>query len=486
MIEDAATATVQLVDASDGRPGEPTAEAQAARDEVAGVAEVADHAAPSSVQLFPVAGLPEFAEGDDLAAAIAAAADWLRDGDVVVVTSKVLSKVEGRLVQVPADPEGREEARRALVLSEAQRVVASFRSTLITENRLGIVQAASGVDNSNIALNQIALLPVDPDGSAARLRAALHEALGVTVGIVITDTMGRAWRVGQTDAAIGAAGIGVLHGYRGGVDSHGNELSVTQVAVADEIAAAADLVKGKLGGQPVAVVRGLSVHDDGSAASDLVRPVEDDLFRLGADEAIAQGRREAVLLRRSVREFDSRPVDPEIVRRAVGIALTAPAPHHTHPVRFVWLRDDERRLRLLTAMREQWQRDLIADGRSAEWAARRTTRGDLLFKAPEVVLPFMVPDGAHDYPDDRRSASERTMFTVAGGAAVQGLLVALAAEEVGSCWVSSTMFCPELVRRELELPDDWNPLGAVAVGYPADGPQPPRDPRAPESGLVEL
>ncbi|WP_075744276.1 MULTISPECIES: coenzyme F420-0:L-glutamate ligase [Actinoalloteichus] len=445
-----------------------------------------DHAAPHSLEILPVPGLPEFTEGQDLAAAISAGAPWLRDGDVVVVTSKVVSKVEGRVVDVPADPEGREAARRALVLAEAQRVVASFRSTLITQNRLGIVQAASGVDNSNIALDKIALLPADPDGSAARLRAALRERSGVTVGVVITDTMGRAWRVGQTDAAIGAAGLGVLHHYQGGVDSYGNALAVTQVAVADEIAAAADLVKGKLGAMPVAVVRGLAVRDDGSVAADLIRPVEQDLFRLGADEAVAQGRREAVLLRRSIREFDSRPVDPTVLRRAIGIALTAPAPHHTRPVRFVWLRDEARRTRLLTAMREKWLRDLLTDGRDEEWARRRTRRGDLLFRAPELVLPFMVPDGAHSYPDERRSAAEHTMFTVAGGAAVQGLLVALAAEDVGSCWVSSTLFCPDLVREELELPADWHPLGAVAVGHPVDGPQSPREPRDPASGLVEL
>ncbi|ASO22512.1 coenzyme F420-0:L-glutamate ligase [Actinoalloteichus hoggarensis] len=447
---------------------------------------VGDHAAADRLEVLAVPGLPEFAEGQDLAAAIAEGAPWLRDGDVVVVTSKVVSKVEGRIVDVPADPAGREAARRELVFAEARRVVASFRSSLITQNRLGIVQAASGVDNSNIALDKIALLPEDPDGSAARLRAALHELSGVTVGVVITDTMGRAWRVGQTDAAIGSAGIGVLHRYHGGVDSYGNELSVTAVAVADEIAAAADLVKGKLGAMPVAVVRGLAAQDDGSTAADLLRPVEEDLFRLGTDEAVAQGRREAVLLRRSIREFDDRPVDPAVVRRAIGIALTAPAPHHTRPVRFVWLRDRRRRDTLLEAMREKWVRDLLADGRDEAWARRRTRRGDLLFRAPELVLPFMVPDGAHDYPDERRSAAEHTMFTVAGGAAVQGLLVALAAEDVGSCWVSSTMFCADLVREELDLPADWHPLGAVAVGHPVAGPQPPREPRDPASGLVEL
>lgn len=357
--------------------------------------------------------------------------------------------------------------------------------TLITENRLGIVQAASGVDASNVAGDEVALLPTDPDGSAIALRNGLRERLGVEVAVVVTDTMGRAWRIGQTDAAIGSSGVRVLHSYEGTVDGQGNELAVTEVAVADEIAAAADLVKGKLSGVPVAVVRGLSIFDDGSAAKDLVRPADEDLFRLGTDEAIAQGRSEAVLLRRSVREFSDEPVDADAVRRAVGVALTAPAPHHTKPVRFVWLRESVKRKELLTAMREAWRADLQRDGLAPERIERRVRRGELLFTAPEVVLPFLVADGAHDYPDERRAGFENTMFTVAGGAAVGGLLVALATEGLGSCWVGSTIFAPEVVRESLDLPGNWQPLGAIAVGYPAGGPAGPRPPRAPGEGLVE-
>lgn len=443
-----------------------------------------DHA-DGELRILPVTGLPEFRPGDDVAGQIAARAPWLADGDVLVVTSKIIAKAEGRIVTAPLDPEERDAARRALVDQEAVRVLARKGRTLITENKLGIVQAASGVDGSNVAPGELVLLPADPDASAKALRTALAERLGVRVAVIVTDTMGRAWRNGQIDAAIGSSGLRVLHDYNGAVDGQGNELHVTLVAVADELAAAADLVKGKLGGVPVAVVRGLPITDDGSVATDLVRRGTDDLFWLGTAEAIDQGRREAVLLRRSIRQFADTPVDPERIRAAVSVALTAPAPHHTRPVRFVWVREPGLRTRLLEAMAEQWRADLTADGRAPESVERRIARGRILFDAPEVIIPFCVPDGAHDYPDQRRQAAEQTMFTVAVGAAVQGLLVALATEGIGSCWIGSTIFAPEVTREVLGLAADWRPLGAVAIGYPLEQPTPRPAPPA-GLGLVEL
>ncbi len=437
-----------------------------------------EHGAGAAIEIIPVAGLPEFRPGDDLAAALATAAPWLRDHDVLVVTSKVLSKCEGRIVAAPTDPEERDALRRKLIDAEAVRVLARKGRTLITENAIGLVQAAAGVDGSNVDAAELALLPVDPDASAARLRDRIGELLGITVGVIVTDTMGRAWRNGQTDVAIGAAGLAVLHGYAGAHDQHGNELVVTEIAVADEIAAAADLVKGKLTAIPAAVVRGLSLHDNGSDAHTLVRSGEDDLFWLGTEEAMALGRSQAQLMRRSVRRFSTEPVDPELIAAAVGEALTAPAPHHTRPVRFVWVRDGAVRLRLLDRMRDQWRSDLSGDGRPADSVERRVSRGQILYDAPELVIPFMVPDGAHAYPDAPRTAAEHTMFTVAVGAAVQALLVALATRGVGSCWIGSTIFAADIVRGELDLPSDWEPLGAIAIGHPLD-PGESAGPRAP-------
>ncbi|GAB7149822.1 coenzyme F420-0:L-glutamate ligase [Mycobacterium riyadhense] len=425
--------------------------------------------------MLPITGLPEFRPGDDLGGAVAAAAPWLRNGDVVVVTSKVVSKCEGRLVPAPENDEARDGLRRKLVEQESVRVLARKGRTLITENRLGLVQAAAGVDGSNVDRSELALLPVDPDASAAALRAGLQERLGVTVAVIITDTMGRAWRNGQIDAAVGAAGLAVLHNYSGAVDRYGNELVVTEIAVADEIAAAADLVKGKLNGMPVAVVRGLSVPDDGSTARQLLRPGAEDLFWLGADEAIELGRQQAQLLRRSVRWFSAQPVPPDLVEAAVAEALTAPAPHHTRPVRFVWLHSRATRDRLLDRMKDKWRHDLAGDGRPADSIERRVARGQILYDAPEVVIPLMVPDGAHTYPDTARTDAEHTMFTVAAGAAVQALLVALAVRGLGSCWIGSTIFAADLVREELDLPVDWEPLGAIAIGY-AQEPAGLRDP----------
>ena len=227
------------------------------------------------IEVLAVAGLPEVRPGDDLAALIAGAVD-LVDGDVVVVTQKVVSKAEDRLVDI--DPE---VGHRPLVERESVRILRRRGDLVIAETEHGFVCANAGVDLSNVEAGQAALLPVDSDRSARRIRDALRHRFSVDVAVVVSDTFGRPWRRGVTDVAIGCAGLRPVVDLRGTTDALGRELQVTEVAVVDEIAAAAELVMGKAAGVPVAVVRGIDPawFGDGSVVDDVVRSADEDLFR---------------------------------------------------------------------------------------------------------------------------------------------------------------------------------------------------------------
>jgi coenzyme F420-0:L-glutamate ligase / coenzyme F420-1:gamma-L-glutamate ligase len=239
------------------------------------------------LRVIPVEGIPEVREGDDLAGLVAAAAE-LEDGDVVVVAQKVVSKAEGRVVRLAEiDPSPEAEAggddhdprQIEVVLREAARIVRRRGGLVIAQTQHGFVCASAGVDASNAPEpDTVVLLPVDPDASAARLRSRLRELTGRSVGVIVTDSFGRPWRQGTTDVAIGAAGLRVVIDLRGQPDGAGREMRSTIIAVADEIAGAAELVMGKTAGVPAAIVRGLDLQGEGTAR-DLVMPADRDLFR---------------------------------------------------------------------------------------------------------------------------------------------------------------------------------------------------------------
>ena len=244
------------------------------------------------LRIRPLTGIPELRQGDDLGAVIAAAADPGAD-EIVVISQKAVSKVEGRIRRLAdVDPGDRAQEMAAeldkdpalveLVLSESRRIVRAERGVLITETNTGWVSANAGIDSSNLEQGLVSLLPEDGDASARRIRGEIAQASGAAPAVVVADSFGRAWRVGQADVAIGCAGLLPLADWRGRRDQHGRELSATHIALADELASAADLVRDKDSGVPGAIVSGLGhlvISDDGPGARAIPRPAEDDLFR---------------------------------------------------------------------------------------------------------------------------------------------------------------------------------------------------------------
>lgn len=430
-----------------------------------------------------VYGLPtkhQFTSGDDLVAifleALAPDND-IQDGDIIVITSKVVAKCEGRVVTGVYD---RDEA----IQGEAKRIVATKTHargvTTIVETHTGLILAAAGIDASNTEPGTIVLLPVDPDHSARELRESFEQVTGRKIGIVITDTLGRAWRLGVTDHAIGAAGITVLDDLTGKPDAFNRTLEMTVVAVADEIAAASELVRPKDSLTPFALIRGLGhlvTVDHGPGAQAVIRPTEEDLFSLGTAESIALGRQQAVADRRTVKNFEQQQVPDIIIEKAIEAAITAPAPHHSTPWRFLVLNSGEerqhgKRIALLDVMAQTWQQDLQSEGKTGDEIVKVIARGDILRTAPCVVFAFMdLASGAHTYPEvGGRNNNERDMFLVAGGAAVENFLISISAQGYGSAWISSTLFCPGTVRTQLRLPESFISLGAIAIGVPAASP----------------
>jgi coenzyme F420-0:L-glutamate ligase / coenzyme F420-1:gamma-L-glutamate ligase len=298
--------------------------------------------------------------------------------------------------------------------------------------------------------------------------------LGVgRLGVMITDTFGRAWRDGVVNVAIGVAGLPASVDLRGTRDHTGRLLDATVVALADEIAAASGLVMGKTAKVPVALVRGAAIGGaPAGRGSDLLRPPETDLFR--------ESPLQALHARRTIRSFGEGEVPRDALEEAIRAACTAPAPHHTRPWRFSVLTSEPARRGLLAAIAEAWRADLRGDGTPEDVIERRIARSDtVLGGAPVLIVPWVSFAGSHPYADPERAHAEQEMFLLSGGAAIQNLLLALHAQGIASCWISSTLFCQEETRAVLRMDDGWFALGTVACGRMPDGgasrPRPPLD-----------
>ena len=386
--------------------------------------------------VVPLTGLPEVSPGDDLARllleAVRAAGLELADGDVLAVTSKVVAKAEGRLVALPADPAGRERALREAVAAETVRVVARRGRLVIAETRQGLVGANALVDASNAGGDALVLLPRDPDASAARLRAAVEALDGHDVAVVVTDTLGRPWRLGQTDVAVGLAGMGALEDWRGRPDGDGRLLEATEVAVADEVAAAADLVKGKASRVPAALLRGVPRPKGDGSARDLVRPPADDLFRTAGtvEDLLAFLEGGGAPIR-----FLADPVDPAALDRAVAAAATVPLP-------------GGRRLRVVPVPAAARARCLAALSPTGPPDAA-------LASAPALVAPCVAAAAAG--------------VELAAGGALRTLLLALRALGVATAFVAADGAAGAALATALGLPPGSRPLGLLAAGRPDPG-----------------
>jgi coenzyme F420-0:L-glutamate ligase / coenzyme F420-1:gamma-L-glutamate ligase len=323
-----------------------------------------------SIEIHPVVGIGDVKPGDNLADLITGAADWIRDGDVVVVTSKIVSKSEGRLVELPPDEPEREAAREAALRAETARIVARRGPTRIVQTHHGLVLAAAGIDASNVAATHLVLLPKDPDASARALREELRERFQLDVAVVITDTMGRPWRLGLIDVAIGAAGVDAMLDYRGLEDAYGNELQLTQMAQIDQLASAAELVQGKTTQVPVAIVRGFARAfpvPHGRGAAELIRGADADLFSLGTAEAVARGLRAAAELPDAT-VFS--PADPPVRLPALPFPSTrsVTVPDNTVAAVIVWAPAGDLRAAAEAGRRaERLRAVLAADGLASGW-----------------------------------------------------------------------------------------------------------------------
>jgi coenzyme F420-0:L-glutamate ligase / coenzyme F420-1:gamma-L-glutamate ligase len=390
-----------------------------------------------TIEIIPITGIPEIGPGDDLGAVMGGALADLRvelqDGDVVVITQKVVSKAEGRIV--PQGPGG----KAAWVSAESRRVVARRGDLVIAETRHGLVCANAGVDASNVAEGYLTLLPEDSDASAALVRESLRSRSGADVAVVITDTFGRPWRQGLVNVAIGCAGLPALVDLRATKDAMGRVLEATIVALADEVAAASGLVMGKAEGVPAAVIRGVHAEAPPLPAAALARPAEEDLFRESPMQALLSWTEAA--------GFGPGEVTANAVREAL-LAGRAALGGERPP----WI--------LLEVSAGVARRPLIE--------ATESDAGAILATAPIVVVGFAGPPVTAD-EGSRRGGPEWDAALLAAGAALQNLVLAFHAQGLAARWIRPAAFAADAVRDALGVSERRILIGAVAAG-PAPAP----------------
>jgi coenzyme F420-0:L-glutamate ligase/coenzyme F420-1:gamma-L-glutamate ligase len=391
-----------------------------------------------AIEIIPIRGIPEIVPGDDLGVILDRALSgqrlMLHDGDVVLVTQKVVSKSEGRVV--PEAPGG----KAGWVARETRRVVARRGDLVVAETRHGFVCANAGVDSSNVADGYLTLLPEDPDGSAERIRSALSSSTDARVAVVITDTFGRPWRQGLVNVAIGCAGFPALVDLRGTKDAVGRVLEATVEALADEVAAAGGLVMGKADGVPAALIRGL--HGEGAPlpASALVRPPDEDLFRQSTMQALLSwGERTT---------FGTGEVGPDLVQEALLAAGTA----------------------IRAGDGQQWVLMEVARGVGRKQLAAAADReaAELLATAPVVVAGFAGPPGSSTRAHQGGDPGWNEVL-VSAGAAMQNVVLAFHALGLASSWIPPTRFTPNEARSALGVASRRVLLGAIAAGRPLTG-----------------
>jgi coenzyme F420-0:L-glutamate ligase / coenzyme F420-1:gamma-L-glutamate ligase len=439
-----------------------------------------------------LAGVPLIKPGDDLAtiilAALAASGEKLRDGDVLILAQKVVSKAQGRSVQLGSVvPSQRAEqlARDVnkdprlveLILRESTEVVRHRRDVLIVAHRLGFIIANAGIDFSNIEQGRgddtALLLPHDPDRTSAELRTALFERTGTDVAIIINDSHGRAFRNGTVGTAIGASGLPALADLRGQPDLYGRSLHGSEVALADEIAAAASLLMGQAGeGRPIVLARGIPMSRRAGSAAELVRERKIDLFR-APPLSRADTVEELLLRRRSVRRYTSEPVAGAVLEKLLRAAICAPSAHNSQPWRFAVMQTLGPKERLARAMGERLRTDRTRDGDRIDLIESDIARSFArITGAPVVVIVCLTMEDTDPYPDERRRSAERQMAVQSTAMAMQNLQLAASAAGLGASIMCAPLFCPDIVSEVCELPSAWKPQGLVTIGYPANAGKP--------------